>query len=348
VSLVNRRSTLQQAAYSELKRRALEQPVVLSGTPGSVGLRMVGGRPFHYRQFYDALGKKRAEYIGPANEPVAEARAQSTREAIELAAALVKEARGLAREGYVRVDSRAGAVLAALANRGLFRGGAVLIGSHAHGVLLNELGVRGPAFRTEDVDLGRGRRLDVQLGPDETLQTILDESFLTLLPVPALGRKEPSTSFKARGPDPFRVDLLAPARGTEVATRAVPELGARAATLPYLGYLLEAPLQAVALGREAIVPVNVPRPEVFAWHKMLVSQLRGETREKRGKDTEQAATLAAALAEDEPDALHAAFDALPRGARSATRAGARRVIDVLDREGHARAAEVVQEIAARR
>jgi hypothetical protein len=345
VPLFTRHSTLLQTAYSELKRRALEQPTVLAGTPGSVGVRTVSGRPFYYRQFYDALGKKRAQYIGPAGEADDEARAQSEREAVMLATALVKEARALARDGYVRVDSRAAAVLAALSNRGVFRGGAVLVGSHAHSVLLNELGARCPAFRTEDVDVARGRPLALTLGPEESFATVLAESLVPLLPVPGFGgRNQPSTSFKARGADAFRVDLLAPARGTEVTTVAVPELRAHAAALPYLAYLLREPRVGVALGREGVVPVSIPRPEAFAWHKVLVSQLRGETRDKRGKDLEQAAVLAAVLAEDEPDALGEAFAALPRSARSATRAGAERVVAMLEKGGHTRGAEVVRGI----
>ena len=80
--------------------------------------------------------------------------------------------------------------------------------------------------------------------------------------------------------------------------------------------------------------------EVFAWHKMLVSQLRGETREKRAKDIEQAAVLVAVLAEDEPDALGAAFDALPRSAR----AGAGRVVALLEKGQHASGAAVIRGI----
>jgi hypothetical protein len=343
VPLFTRHSTLFQTAYSELKRRAFEQPAVLAGTPGSVGVRTVNGKSFYYRQFYDALGKKRAEYIGPTEEAGAQTRAQAMREAVEVASALVREARVLARDGYVRVDPRTAAVLAALANRGVFRGGAVLVGSHAHGILLNELGIRGPAFRTHDVDVGRGRPLAVDLGPEESFASVLAESFVPLLPVPGLGRHQPTTSFKTRGADAFRVDLLAPTRGSEVTTLVVPELRAHAAAVPYLAYLLKAPLVSVVLGREGVVPVQVPRPEAFAWHKTLVSQLRGETREKRTKDLEQAAVLFAVLSEDEPDALGAAFEALPRSARSATRAGAARVASLLERASHARAAEMLRQ-----
>ena len=55
-----------QTAYSELKRRADEQPFLLMGTPGSVSVRTVKGQRFLYRQFYDAVGGKRADYIGAA------------------------------------------------------------------------------------------------------------------------------------------------------------------------------------------------------------------------------------------------------------------------------------------
>jgi hypothetical protein len=173
------------------------------------------------------------------------------------ATALVKEARMLARYGYARVDARAAAVLAALANRGVFRCGAVLVGSQAYAVLLNELGVRGPAFRTEDLDVARAGPLGVNLGPGESLETILVESFVPLFPVPGFRRLH-STAFKTRGVDAFRVDLLAPAPGMEVTTLAVPELGAHATALPYLAYLLRAPLTGVILGPEGVLPVNVP------------------------------------------------------------------------------------------
>jgi hypothetical protein len=346
VPLFTRHTTLLQAEYSEIKRRAQEQSAVLMGTPGSVGVRHVTGGEFYYRQFYDALGKKRAEYIGPAGEVRAETRAQSMRDAVELASTLVKEARALARDGYTRVDPRTSAVLAALANRDVFRGGAVLVGSHAHGVLLNELGARGPNFRTQDVDIARGSPLAVKLSPNESFESILAESFVPLLPVPGFGRDQPSTSFKTRGADPFRVDLVMPARGASVTTFAVPELRAHAAALPYLAYLLRAPLAAVVLGRESVVPVNVPRPEVLAWHKALVSQLRGDTRDKRTKDIEQASVLFAILAEDEPDALVSAFEDLPRSARTATRAGVGRAVTLLEKHDHRMAADTVRDIAS--
>lgn len=333
---------LHQTAYSDLKRRAAEQVRLFVGTPGSVGEREVKGRRFHYRQFYDACGKKTAGYIGPAGQAEGDARAEAVRGDIATANALAREARELARAGYGRVDSRTGAVLAAAANRSLFRAGAVLVGSHAFGVLLNELGVKAAAYSTLDLDIARGRRLDLGQTDGFTFADVLAESTVPLRPVPGFDRRAAPTSFKVGGGDRFRVDLLVAARGSEVTTAPVPELGAHAMALPFLGYLLEASIEGVALGREVVVPLRVPRPEAFAWHKALVSQLRSETVDKGRKDTAQAAVLFAVLAEDAPDALDEAFAELPRGTRSKALRGAVSVVAQLEAAGHERAAELVR------
>jgi hypothetical protein len=338
--LFSRHPLALQTAFSEVKRHALEQPFALVGSPGSVGVREVKGRRFLYRQFYDAQGKKAADYLGPLDDVAVTARAQTIRDRIDATNAIVKDVRMLAHQGYVRADSRTCAVLGAFANRGLFRAGAVLVGSHGYGALINDLGVRAAAFSTEDVDLARDAPL--QITGDNDFAAILADSTVALTPVPGFDRGAPSTSYKAPGRDRFRVDLLVPARGREVTTRAVPELRAHAAALPYLDYLLEEPIDAVVLGREGVVAVCVPRPERFAWHKMLVSQMRASTSEKRGKDIQQASTLFAVLAEDAPDALQDAFAALPRSARTKARAGAALVRRQLEASGEERGVEVLR------
>ncbi|HEY3816050.1 MAG TPA: GSU2403 family nucleotidyltransferase fold protein [Polyangiaceae bacterium] len=339
--LFTRHPLVLQTAFSELKRRAEEQPLLLTGTPGSVGVREVSGRPFYYRQFYDAQGKKAAEYIGPVGTQRSEERVGALREAIAATQALVKEGRLLAQSGYVRADPRTGAVVGAMANHSLFRAGAVLVGSHAYGALLNELGVRAAAFSTEDVDIARDRPLELALSEGVDFATILGSSTVPLSPIPGFDRKTPATSYKSAGRDGLRVDLLVPASGSEVSTRSVPELKAHAQAMPYLRQLLARPIGGVVLGREAVVPVRIPRAEAFAWHKVLLSQLRGATSDKRGKDRTQAAVLLAVLAEDAPDALEAAFDDLPRGTRGKTRSAAEAIVEILQRAGHARAVEVV-------
>lgn len=336
--LFSRHPTALQTAFSDLKRQASEQTSVLVGTPGSVSKRVVEGRSFWYRQYYDPSDRKSADYIGPVDEPVAEAKAEATRTQIEVANALLSQARMLARLGYLRVDARTEAVVAACANNGLFRAGALLVGSHAFGALLNELGAKGAGYATEDIDIARNRAL--RLDAPRPFAEILADSKIGLQPIPPLDRKGAPTSYKPPGADRLRVDLLVPTRGTDVKVLEVRDLGAHATGLPWFDWLLDDPIETILLGRSSVVPVKVPRPERLAWHKMLVSELRGRTNDKKHRDREQAAVLAAVLAEHEPGVLEDAFRELPRSARTATKAGARATLPLLD--AHERADSVMR------
>lgn len=331
-----------QTAYSDLRRQAEEQPFVLVGTPGTVSTRTVNGGDFYYRQHYDANGKKVADYVGSVEDPDARQRAREIGEQIEVANALLDVARMLARSGYVRVDARSDAVLAALANNGLFRAGGILVGAHAYGALINDLGVRAGAQATEDIDIARDRALS--LPEAKPFEAMLGDAKLRFHPIPELERKKPSTSWKPPGADRLRVDLLVPTEGTEVKVLEARDLGGHAKGMPYLRYLLQQPLDGVVLGRSAVIPVKVPRPERLAWHKMLVSTLRRRESHKRGKDLAQAAVLVAVLAEREAGALETAFAAIPRSVRKNVRAAGSEVLTEVTRHGHAQAVDLLSEL----
>lgn len=331
-----------QTAYSDLRRQAEEQPFVLVGTPGTLGTRTVNGSDFFYRQHYDANGKKAADYLGSVDDVEAQQRAREVGAQIDVANALLDVARLLARSGYVRVDARTDAVLAALANNGLFRAGGMLVGAHAYGALINELGIRAAAPATEDVDVARDRALSL---PDaKPFEKMLEDARLGLHPIPELDRKKASTSWKPPGADRLRVDLLVPTDGSEVKVLEVRDLLGHAKGMPYLRYLLQGPIESIVLGRAAVIPVKVPRPERLAWHKMLVSTLRRQESHKRGKDLAQAAVLVAVLAEREPGALEDAFAAIPRSVRKNVRRAATEVLGDLTRHGHEQAIDLLSEL----
>jgi hypothetical protein len=149
------------------------------------------------------------------------------------------------------------------------------------------------------------------------------------------------TSFKTKGADSVRVELLAPTQGRNIDVRAVPELKAHATALPYLEHLLDGPRDAIVLSGETIVPVKIPRPEAFVWNKIVVSELRAGAAEKRRKDISQAAVLFAVLSEEAPDALRAAFEALPRAARAKTRVATKNVALALERAASTKALEAM-------
>lgn len=282
-------------------------------------------------------GRKADEYIGP-EKTLDAARVEALREAIGLARALAAASAQLRLLGFQRVDRKPAAVLEVLFNRGLIRAGLTLVGSHAYGVLLNELGVIAPGYRTQDVDVARAQPLAVALPADMDFRKLLEETGLAFVPVPGLPSDAPSVSFKLPGRETLAVDLLVP--GREIG-RAVPvkELGAHAQTIPLLDFLIEEPLDGVVLSPNQVVPIRVPMPERLLLHKLYASQSRRADRDKSSKDLEQAAVLAAALEEDRPGALGDAFKSLPQKGRAPVRRAARAAAKIVgDRHGEAQSA----------
>ena len=106
-----------------------------------------------------------------------------------------------------------------------------------------------------------------------------------------------------------------PAFGEE-GLRDLPALGVQAQALHYLNYLIADPIPAAVAYRGGVL-VQVPRPERFAIHKLIVAdRRRAEDRMKSAKDRAQAAYLIEVLAEDRPDDLAEALeDARARGPR---------------------------------
>ena len=90
----------------------------------------------------------------------------------------------------------------------------------------------------------------------------------------------------------------------------------QAQALHHLNYLLAEPIKVAALYQSGVL-VQVPRPERFAIHKLIVAaRRRGDDHLKSSKDRAQAAFLIEALAEDRPDDLREAYaDAKSLGPR---------------------------------
>jgi hypothetical protein len=87
----------------------------------------------------------------------------------------------------------------------------------------------------------------------------------------------------------------------------VPAFNAPAEPLRLLDQLIEDPLAVPLVAATGLALVNVPRPERFALHKLLVSESRGVGfATKAQKDRLQAVQLLQALLQESPDALASA------------------------------------------
>ncbi len=307
--------------FAELGERVSDAGLIEGLPPGGTfEHRTINGRDYWYHRAYNrATGRDTVRYVGPATAMLT-AR-------IERHAALKPDLRGrrqlvatLKRAGFPAPDTFTGEVLAALARAGVFRLRACLVGTVAYQSYSALLGMRLPAvaMRTEDLDLAQFHGIAVGIGEAaEPLLEALREVDPSFAPIPSL--KSPMLSNAVRNTRGYRVELLTPHQGADeradtlVPLPSMPGLGAQ--PLRFLDYLLYGEVPTVVLHGPGIA-VNVPAPERYAVHKLIVATRRsGAGRLKAAKDVAQAGSLIQALvATRQADLLRDAWDdAVDRG-----------------------------------
>lgn len=220
-------------------------------------------------------------------------------------------------EGLTPTDRATGSILSAMADAGTFRLGGTLVGTNAFRLYEGELGLRlplGGMANTNDIDIAQFGKLSVAL--QDQVDPTLAETFSALKFDPLPGVQPGQTWRWAQGGSGQLVEFLTPAFGEET-VRPLQALGVSAQSLNYLNFLIAEPVHAAALYRSGVL-VQIPRPERYAIHKLIIADRRrdGSGSLKAAKDREQAAFLIQALAEDRPDDLaHAYTAAMATGPR---------------------------------
>jgi hypothetical protein len=306
-----------QTAYQDLLRLHLDETA--SGLIGSIEERHRAGRVYLYDKFRIGTEMK-SRYLGEDSPDLRARLAQATALKEDAAARqtqMARLARILRAEGFIGTDRDTGSLLLAFAKTGVFRLGGTLVGTAAYGLYEGELGVRFDSeelAQTGDIDFASFERLSVALGDrvEDSPGDILQE--MKFDPVPGLDNQQVWKWRQNRGL--AMVEFLTPAFGDE-RIKPLPALGVHAQGLNYLNYLIAEPIHAIALYRAGVL-VQIPRPERFAIHKLIVADRRkgGPDQAKARKDRGQAAFLIEVLAEDRPDDIREAYkDALSRGPR---------------------------------
>jgi hypothetical protein len=210
-----------------------------------------------------------------------------------------------------------GNIIAALAKAGIFRLRGVLVGTTAYQTYSAMLGTKLPAaiLQTGDVDIAQFKNVSVAI-EDRTPPVIdvLKEVDKSFRPVPHVSDRRRVTSYVAKGG--LRVDFLTPNEGRETGSpQRLPAFQTDAQPLRFLDFLIHDPVPAVILHNAGIY-VNVPAPERYAVHKLIVSRRRLEGVAKRDKDVQQAGALLEVLAQKRPLELKEAWrEASGRGQR---------------------------------
>jgi hypothetical protein len=246
-------------------------------------------------------------YIGPDSDDLCRRIAQM-RETIEDDKAFEQHCSLLVAQlratGLPTVDRQTGSVLNAMARVGVFRLGGTLVGTHAFRLYSAELGFAfsGALAVTQDVDIAAFENL--KLAIHDQVDPSLAETFkaLSLAPAPGLDPKGRPTRWVMRGGGTM-VDFLAPRMQSKNEIVRLEPLKVYAQTLPFLNFLIADPIPAVALYRSGVL-VQIPKPERYAVHKLIVAQRRtGPGLGKIPKDLAQSEALIRVLVEDRPQEL---------------------------------------------
>ena len=152
-------------AYAQAKQLALAQRAVPLLTAGSIQTEARAGGRFVYRYRYDAGGKRAAEYLGAASEAATTAKVEAARQEMDELAVIADYSRKLRAIGFYSADNSTLVTVASLFNAGVFGGGGVLVGTHAYGVILNELGVSASPFPMTEAIEGMDRKLKTRIRP---------------------------------------------------------------------------------------------------------------------------------------------------------------------------------------
>ncbi|MFN4005266.1 MAG: GSU2403 family nucleotidyltransferase fold protein [Hylemonella sp.] len=314
-----------QTAYAELFSQTQEFEVhnALAGLVGSFHRRRVRGHDYWYFGYRDIGQKGRMVYVGPDNERT---RALVRKyEALRQRRPLAPQARIAIEAGCAPIVPRHFRIIKRLAEYGFFRAGGILIGTHAFLALGNMLGVRWrDAAATLDVDFAHaGNNISVALPANLKINVhgALESLEMGLLPISQFGGGSGAQYRNPQDPQ-LRLDFLTSMTrdGREV---HIPDLNVSLEPLRFMEFSLEAPVQGVVFGNTGACIVNLPAPQRFAVHKLVVYGERPlEQRAKAQKDILQAAGLVEYFAATgQADVFHAAWrDALSRGKGWATRA----------------------------
>jgi hypothetical protein len=315
---VDHHTTIAHAAYHDLLSSLRDEAAAeLRGTPTR---RLRGDKAYWYDSYRVGTVVRHA-YIGEDNDALRERLAQ-----LDVLKAKREERRSnrtrliriLRAEGFLSIPGGTGSLLSGLAGAGVFRLGGTVVGTHAFLLYEGELGIRyrfDEAAQTNDIDIASFERLSLALDDvvSERLQNVLSE--FSFEAKPSLERDNIWRWKQTRSET--LVEFLTPSFEEDEGLRPFAALGVHAQSLHYLNYLIAEPITAAVPYRSGVL-VQIPRPERFAIHKLIVSDRRNEGSDsvKARKDRLQAQFIISVLAEDRPDDLREAYEeAMERGPR---------------------------------
>lgn len=305
-----------QASFAGLDTAARDAEMRRSiGTlPGGFVPKRIKGRDYWYYQLKTPDGKPQQIFVGPND--------QTTRELMDRhAAAQKQDEKGLLQKltraaielGCAEIPLKHGRVIARLLDHGFFKAGGLLVGTHAFLAYQNMFGVRWDAGAfTLDLDFAHaGKNLSLAIAANIEVDTTKAIDSLEMGFIPVMSK----TTFKKPDEPDFDLDFLTTYGRTGDTPLFLPALNLTLQPLKFMELSLEDPMKSTLLFRNGPLVVNIPRPERFVFHKLIVHGERArQQRTKANKDLIQAACLLDYLLENDADLAQESFeDVLNRG-----------------------------------
>ncbi len=299
-------SAAAQAAFAGLDTAARQREIqrCVADLPGGFARKLVNGRPYWYYQAKSPDGAPIQTYLGPDDAPtraLIDSHKNGAHE--EAAKALLRLTRAAVEMGCSQVPIKHGRVINRLSDHGFFRAGDMLVGTHAFMAYQNLLGVtwQGSAMTLDLDSTHAGRNISIALRPGIKVDTrkAIESLEMGFIPI-----QSQTTYKKADEPD-FDIDFLTSVGRTGDAPVHIASMNVTLQPLKFMELSLEDPLTTTLLWRNGPVVVNLPRPQRYAVHKLLVYGERPQNmRKKASKDLAQAAALLDCLLEMDSDLIH--------------------------------------------
>jgi hypothetical protein len=325
-------SAAAQTAYAGLSLAARQAELARSAAnlPGGFARKVVSNHPYWYYQYKGPDGKAVQLYVGPENDEARELMAEHANPSKHLAQAHLRKLCEAAQAlGCTAVIPKHARVLKRLSDHGFFKAGSVLVGTHTFLSYQNLLGVHWhDANTTQDLDFAHaGKNLTLALPANASIDTRAAIASLAMGFVPTASQ---TTYQKSDEPD-FDLDFLTTKGRRGNAPVFVASLNITLQPLAFMEFSMEDTMVTTLLTSQGPIVVNIPRPERYCVHKLIIHGERGQDmRTKANKDLVQAAALMAYLFDNDTDALQEAWrNAVSRGAgwKKRAHAGAQRVAD---------------------
>ncbi len=299
-------STAAQTAFASLSSASMVETVRhIANLPGSFSLKTIKGKPYWYYQTPDLTGKQKQIFIGPATAEM-DGLVEQHRRGGAGQQHLKRLAQQAVAAGCTYLTPTHAKIVTRLADAGFFQAGGILVGTHVFMGYQNYLGIQwASSAQTLDLDFAHaGKNVSIAIPSDVKMDmgSVIDSLKMGFVPVKSL------TTYVKSDETDLQIDFVTSLHRGGDTPVLVKALNATMQPLKFMEFSMESPMQMALLSQQGGILVNVPPPEKYAVHKLLVHGERPQSmRVKAAKDLEQAAALIEYLGEYDKPALSDAW-----------------------------------------